>query len=105
MKQLKAIILDGDGVLFDSMARNAEAYCEVLSGVGLAIDPAEVYAHEGRGSRDLMAHLARAHERSLSHTELDALAEQHRSLFMGYGREPSRTGLTEVGTAPLLPRT
>lgn len=45
---LKAVLFDMDGVLFDSMPYHAKAWAQVCNECGLAIDSAEPYLHEGR---------------------------------------------------------
>jgi len=45
---LKAVLFDMDGVLFDSMPFHAEAWTKVCNECGLPIDSAEPYMHEGR---------------------------------------------------------
>jgi beta-phosphoglucomutase len=96
MGRLKAIIFDGDGVLFRSMERNAEAYQRTFRTIGLEIAPEEVFLNEGRRSRDLIAVIAAAHGRNLTEQGLDDLAEQHRRTFLRYGTLPLYEGAARV---------
>lgn len=45
---LKAVLFDMDGVLFDSMPYHAKAWAQVCGEYGLPIEPSEPYLHEGR---------------------------------------------------------
>jgi beta-phosphoglucomutase len=88
MKVLEAVIFDGDGVLIRSMERNAEAYRETLRRVGLEIGDDEVYENEGRGSRELIALLARDHGLDLSAEQLEDLTGEHQRIFASFGVMP-----------------
>jgi beta-phosphoglucomutase len=88
MKVLEAVIFDGDGVLIRSMERNAEAYRETPRRVGLEIGDDEVYENEGRGSRELIALLARDHGLDLSAEQLEELTREHQRIFASFGVMP-----------------
>ena len=45
---LKAVLFDMDGVLFDSMPRHAKSWAKVCRKFGLNITDEEPYMHEGR---------------------------------------------------------
>ena len=46
--QLKSVLFDMDGVLFDSMPYHAEAWHKTMKGHGLNLSREEAYMHEGR---------------------------------------------------------
>lgn len=55
---LKAVLFDMDGVLFDSMKNHATAWHEAMKQYGMHLSPEEAYMHEGRtggGTIDLLA--------------------------------------------------
>lgn len=48
MVQLKSVLFDMDGVLFDSMPHHAEAWHKTMQAHGLDLSREEAYLHEGR---------------------------------------------------------
>ena len=46
--QLKSVLFDMDGVLFDSMPYHAEAWHKTMKAHGLNLSREEAYMHEGR---------------------------------------------------------
>ena len=57
-KELRAVLFDMDGVLFDSMPNHAYAWSHAMTQFGLAMTPEEVYMNEGRtggGTIDILA--------------------------------------------------
>ncbi len=49
---LKAVLFDMDGVLFDSMKNHAAAWHEAMKRYGMHLSPEEAYLHEGRTGAD-----------------------------------------------------
>ena len=49
---LKAVLFDMDGVLFDSMKNHAAAWHEAMKRYNLQMSPEEAYLHEGRTGAD-----------------------------------------------------
>ena len=45
---LKAVLFDMDGVLFDSMPNHAEAWHKIMKRFGFGLSREEAYMHEGR---------------------------------------------------------
>ncbi len=90
---LKAVIFDVDGVLLQSMDRNAEAYQAALAPLGIRIMPEEVFVNEGRRSRELLDLLARDHGRPLSDAELDEATCRHRESLTAFGPMPRYPGV------------
>lgn len=93
---LSAVIFDVDGVLVRSMEKNAEAYRETFKPLGIRIEPGEVFEHEGRGSRELIDRLARAHGLVLSHEQLDAAVTEHRDALESFGTLPLYPGVEDL---------
>lgn len=56
---LKAVLFDMDGVLFDSMPNHARSWHEAMKPYGLKITPEEAYLHEGRTGADTINILAK----------------------------------------------
>lgn len=57
-RNLKAVLFDMDGVLFDSMPNHVKAWCGAVEQFGLHMTPQEVYMNEGRtgsGTVDMLA--------------------------------------------------
>ena len=90
---LAAVIFDVDGVLVQSMERNAEAYRRTFEPLGVRIEPQEVFANEGRGSRVLIAKLARDHGMALSAAQLDEMTRRHHELLASLGPMPLYPGV------------
>jgi beta-phosphoglucomutase len=88
-----AVIFDVDGVLVRSMERNWEAYRTVFQPLGIEISEDEVFANEGRRSRDLIEGLAKARGLDLSDAELDAMSRRHQGAFASFGRMPLYPGV------------
>ena len=90
---LAAVIFDVDGVLVQSVERNAEAYRRTFEPLGVRIEPQEVFANEGRGSRVLIAKLARDHGMALSAAQLDEMTRRHHELLASLGPMPLYPGV------------
>lgn len=93
---LAAVIFDVDGVLVRSMERNAEAYQRTLEPLGLRIQPQEVFANEGRGSRELIDLLAKAHGVTLSGPQRDDATRRHHETLASFGPMPLYPGVEEL---------
>ncbi len=50
--QLRAVLFDMDGVLFDSMPFHAKAWSQVMTDAGFNFSPEDVYMNEGRTGAD-----------------------------------------------------
>ncbi len=78
------------------MGLHAEAYKRVLGGVGIAIEEREVYANEGRRSREVLESLVKARGLAMSGDELDALNRQKQKIFEAFGPAPLYPGVREL---------
>lgn len=99
---IRAVIFDVDGVLVNSMERNHEAYQKVFRSLGIRIPKREVFANEGRRSRELIAFLAQKRGLSLSGPQLEAMTREHRDTFASFGPMPLYPGV--VGLVRTLRR-
>lgn len=93
---LLAVLFDVDGVLVRSMERNAEAYQTALEPLGIRVDPQEVFANEGRRSRELIDLLARSRGVILTETQLDERTRRHHEAYAGFGPMPLYPGVAEL---------
>ncbi|MHB8586138.1 MAG: HAD family hydrolase [Thermoplasmatota archaeon] len=92
----RAVIFDVDGVLLQSMERNARAYQETLATIGINIDVYEVFVNEGRPSKDLLATVAKSHGRLLAGAELDRVAREKQALLATFGPMPVYPGVANL---------
>lgn len=90
---LKACIFDVDGVLVRSMEQHAEAYQKAFDLVGVRIAPEEVYANEGRGSRDVIVALAKERGLDLAREKIEELARVKQDWFFAQGPMPLYEGV------------
>lgn len=89
----RAVIFDVDGVLVRSMERHADAYAAAFRPLGVKVEESEVFRHEGRGSREVAAHIAKDRGLSLSEEQLDALAKEKQRVFASFGPMPKYPGV------------
>ncbi|MCL1943910.1 MAG: HAD-IA family hydrolase [Candidatus Azobacteroides sp.] len=67
---LKAVLFDMDGVLYDSMSNHAAAWVKTMSGLGVPFSAEEAYLHEGRtGEGTINIAFQRAFGRSVTKEE------------------------------------
>lgn len=85
---LKAVLFDMDGVLFDSMPRHAKAWAKVCREFGLDISEEEVYYHEGRTGDDTIDIFARKYwGRPATTEEKQKIYEEKCRMFNSYPEE------------------
>lgn len=90
---LRAVIFDVDGVLVRSMERHHEAYQRVFDELGLTIAQREVFANEGRRSREVIESIAKARGLDLSKERLDELNKLKQRTFASFGPMPKYPGV------------
>lgn len=97
---LRAVIFDVDGVLVQSMEKHHEAYLKAFEHLPTApVRAEEVFANEGRRSREVIEALAEARHLSLSKEELDEMNRRKQETFFGFGPLPLYPGVPDlVGT-------
>ena len=93
---LRAVIFDVDGVLVQSMERHHEAYRRAFQDLRIDVRQSEVFANEGRRSREVIESIARARGLRLSDAELDATAKRKQEAFAAFGPLPLYPGVPEL---------
>lgn len=93
---LKALIFDVDGVLVQSMERHAEAYKRAFAEYRVDVKKEEVYANEGRRSREVIETLAKAKGLRLTVNEFDAMNKMKQQTFASFGPLPLYPGVPEI---------
>lgn len=94
--KLKAVIFDVDGVLVQSMERHFLAYQKAFSQVGVEVRPEEVFAQEGRRSREVVQSMAEARGLDLPKEQLDEINRVKQSTFVSFGPQPLYPGVPEL---------
>jgi beta-phosphoglucomutase len=93
---LRAVIFDVDGVLVQSMERHADAYQRTFADLGISIRREEVFANEGRRSREVIETLATERKLGLTAEQLDALNRKKQETYASFGTLPLYPGVPEL---------
>jgi beta-phosphoglucomutase len=93
---LRAVIFDVDGVLVRSMEKHHEAYVKAFQDLGVAIRQEEVFANEGRRSREVIETLAQDRGLALSTEQLDEMNRRKQETFFGFGPLPLYPGVPDL---------
>ena len=95
--QLRAVLFDMDGVLFDSMPYHAEAWSQVMTEAGYNFSKEDVYMNEGRTGADTIntASLAQF-GRLATQEQIDALCKAKCEVFDTYPPTPRMLGALEL---------
>ena len=97
--ELKAVLFDMDGVLFDSMKGHAIAWHESMKQYGMHLEPAEAYEHEGRtGAKTINIVSMRERGREATEEEIKAIYQKKCDIFNSLGAAPRMPGALEVLT-------
>ena len=78
---LKAVLFDMDGVLFDSMPNHALSWHRVMKAHGLDLSYDEAYMHEGRKGFDTIQFVCRKQGVQISSDEIKAIYAEKTELF------------------------
>ena len=78
---LKAVLFDMDGVLFDSMPNHAMSWHLVMKAHGLDLSYEEAYLHEGRKGADTIQIVCQKQGMSISDKETKAIYKEKTNLF------------------------
>jgi len=82
---LKAVLFDMDGVLYDSMKYHARSWYETMSEEGLDSTPEEFYLHEGRvGSDTINLIMNRERGQTAGEDEIKRIYKRKSELFSKY---------------------
>jgi len=94
---LKAVLFDMDGVLFDSMPTHAKAWTKTLQEKGLTFSEEECYIHEGRtGSDTINIIFNREFGRNATLEEIESLYKKKSDLFDISPKAPVMQGSLEL---------
>ena len=95
--QLRAVLFDMDGVLFDSMPYHATAWSQVMTEAGYNFSKEDVYMNEGRTGADTIntASLAQF-GKTATQEQIDALCIAKCKLFDTYPPTPRMQGALEL---------
>ena len=104
--QLKAVLFDMDGVLFDSMPFHAKCWVEACRKFGLKATEHETYMHEGRTAYATMnVFTLEQWGREITEDEVEKIYQEKCRLFNACGEAPKMPGaealLAKIGTAGL----
>ena len=80
-RNLKAVLFDMDGVLYDSMPNHAYAWTTIMQARGLHLTHEEVYLHEGRTGADTIHIVCKRQQREITHEEIQAIYKEKSELF------------------------
>ena len=95
--QLRAILFDMDGVLFDSMPYHAKAWSKVMSDAGFNFSEEDVYMNEGRTGADTINTASLAQFGKPATQELiDELCQTKCDIFATYPPTPRMQGALEL---------
>ena len=95
--QLRAVLFDMDGVLFDSMPYHAEAWSQVMTEAGYNFSKEDVYMNEGRTGADTINTASLAQFGRLATQEhIDALCKAKCKVFDTYPPTPRMQGALEL---------
>lgn len=94
---LKAVLFDMDGVLFDSMKYHARAWSETLKELGVNFSPEEAYLHEGRtGEGTINIAFNRAFGRSVTKEEAEKIYAIKSKKFNQYAKVEVMPGAVDL---------
>lgn len=94
---LKAILFDMDGVLFNSMPYHAEAWNKIMAERGLTLSKEEAYMHEGRTGADTINLIyKREYGRDATEEEIEAIYEEKCKVFNSNPPAPPIDGVQEI---------
>lgn len=93
---LKAVLFDMDGVLFDSMKNHAAAWHEAMKQYGMHLSPEEAYMHEGRtGASTINIVSTRQRHREATEEEIKEIYQTKSDIFNSFLR-PNECGSTRT---------
>lgn len=97
--QLKAILFDMDGVLFDSMPYHAEAWNKTMESRGLHLSKEEAYLHEGRtGAGTINIVAQRQWKRNATEKEIQDIYKEKTIEFNKHPKAERMPGASEFIT-------
>ncbi len=95
--QLKAVLFDMDGVLFDSMPYHADSWHTVMKMHGLDLSREEAYQHEGRTGRSTINLVCQRQKgREATEEEIESIYAKKTELFNDNPPAPPMPGAFEL---------
>ena len=95
--QLKSVLFDMDGVLFNSMPYHADAWHKVMERHGLHLSREEAYLHEGRtGAATINIVYQRELGKEATQEEIESIYHEKSILFNSYPEAERMPGAWEV---------
>ena len=95
--QLRAVLFDMDGVLFNSMPFHAKAWSQVMTEAGYNFTEEDVYMNEGRTGADTINTASLAQFGKLATQEhIDALCQRKCEIYATYPETPRIQGAVEL---------
>src|SRR5690606_8499335 len=95
--ELKAILFDMDGVLYNSMPAHARSWRQTIEELGLRTDSEEFYLHEGRtGASTIHIIFQRNFGRDATEEEIRRIYERKSELFVKYNTGETIPGAREI---------
>lgn len=94
---LKAVLFDMDGVLFDSMKNHAAAWHEAMKQYGMHLSPEEAYMHEGRtGASTINIVSTRQRHREATEEEIKEIYQTKSDIFNSLPKAERMPGALEL---------
>jgi len=94
---LKAVLFDMDGVLYDSMKYHAKAWKQIMDELSIASDPVEFYEYEGMtGGEIIDALIEREFGRKATEEEKTEIYNSKADLFNAYNKKERMPGAYDV---------
>lgn len=108
--QLKAVLFDMDGVLFDSMPYHAKAWHKIMTARGFDLSKEEAYLHEGRtGAGTINIISQRQFGKTVAPKEIEEIYKEKSNEFNSYPEAKAMPGawdllckVKEAGLTPLI---
>ena len=97
---LQAVLIDMDGVLYDSMPYHADAWYRAISSLDIPCTPEEFYRYEGRtGASTIDLIFNRAYGRNATKSEKETIYARKSELFEACGKAPLMPGVPRAMTS------
>lgn len=80
-EEINGFLFDLDGVLIDSMPYHVKSYRQVLKGIGLDVEPRELYEREGESAELVIQDILDRKGRNVGEGEMRELVEKKRKIF------------------------
>jgi beta-phosphoglucomutase-like phosphatase (HAD superfamily) len=93
----KAVFVDLDGVLYDSLPQYEKAWTEGFKEIGFSLPAEEVYLQEGRSGESTVVEIVNAHlGRKVSEEEISVVIAKKKDMINALGVPPIQSGAKEL---------